>query len=627
MEGKQHYKMYKAGKKWLFAAIVSFAFGSIVVSNSGQAYASKETGEQQNSSLAVLNGGKTTSPATTTDGGKTTSPATTTDGGKTTSPATTTDGGKTTSPATTTDGGKTTSPVATTDGDKTTSQAATVSVTLWDDINNKPIFLGNEKRPGFNKNTGTYTITGKPGSSMTDLTLAIPGYKLLNFNDVYSHFKKGDDVFQYLIPNENTTLTLHYVPLSPIQVNYIDEDTGKKIAVSVLPTDWAVPDSGAYINGDEKAPSASKYMVNGLEISGYDLVSSKSVSGTVGQVQISKDNPNPITINFYYKRNGQFKTTQSLDNENGQVIGTKWSTMPGYFSVSGVYGLKYSDDNGDVNAKINELIKKYADQGFTYLGFVGTHDNNDYYNYRQAGIWLHFVPNKNVIVNYVDENGKPLATSDILSRNSNNPNQKNNGIDENNYWYPSGEWQAIAKTINGYTLDTSKTPAKISGKFNSLMQSITFVYKLVNNPKKPVNPKQPVKPTQPAKPAKPAKPSQPKTKTPAKPVKPTQPTKPTQPAKPAKPAKPSQPKTKTPAKPVKPTQPTKPTQLIKTNVNEKKTVSLVNDKEKIPSKNREALPQTGENNSQSQTMSFIGILLAMFGSSLGFLDIKKRHND
>jgi hypothetical protein len=595
MEGKQHYKMYKAGKKWLFAAIVSFAFGSIVVSNSGQAYASKETGEQQNSSLAVLNGGKTTSPATTTDGGKTTSPATTTDGGKTTSPATTTDGGKTTSPATTTDGGKTTSPVATTDGDKTTSQAATVSVTLWDDINNKPIFLGNEKRPGFNKNTGTYTITGKPGSSMTDLTLAIPGYKLLNFNDVYSHFKKGDDVFQYLIPNENTTLTLHYVPLSPIQVNYIDEDTGKKIAVSVLPTDWAVPDSGAYINGDEKAPSASKYMVNGLEISGYDLVSSKSVSGTVGQVQISKDNPNPITINFYYKRNGQFKTTQSLDNENGQVIGTKWSTMPGYFSVSGVYGLKYSDDNGDVNAKINELIKKYADQGFTYLGFVGTHDNNDYYNYRQAGIWLHFVPNKNVIVNYVDENGKPLATSDILSRNSNNPNQKNNGIDENNYWYPSGEWQAIAKTINGYTLDTSKTPAKISGKFNSLMQSITFVYKLVNNPKKPVNPKQPVKPTQPAKPAKPAKPSQPKTKT--------------------------------PAKPVKPTQPTKPTQLIKTNVNEKKTVSLVNDKEKIPSKNREALPQTGENNSQSQTMSFIGILLAMFGSSLGFLDIKKRHND
>ena len=38
------------------------------------------------------------------------------------------------------------------------------------------------------------------------------------------------------------------------------------------------------------------------------------------------------------------------------------------------------------------------------------------------------------------------------------------------------------------------------------------------------------------------------------------------------------------------------------------------------------LPQTGENSSQSQTMSFIGILLAMFGSLLGFLGIKKRRN-
>ena len=40
--------------------------------------------------------------------------------------------------------------------------------------------------------------------------------------------------------------------------------------------------------------------------------------------------------------------------------------------------------------------------------------------------------------------------------------------------------------------------------------------------------------------------------------------------------------------------------------------------------NSPELPQTGENNSQSQTMSFIGILLAMFGSLLGFLGIKKR---
>ena len=42
--------------------------------------------------------------------------------------------------------------------------------------------------------------------------------------------------------------------------------------------------------------------------------------------------------------------------------------------------------------------------------------------------------------------------------------------------------------------------------------------------------------------------------------------------------------------------------------------------------NSSELPQTGENNSQSQIMSFIGILLVIFGSLLSFLGIKKRHN-
>ena len=55
-----------------------------------------------------------------------------------------------------------------------------------------------------------------------------------------------------------------------------------------------------------------------------------------------------------------------------------------------------------------------------------------------------------------------------------------------------------------------------------------------------------------------------------------------------------------------------------TNTGSKVNNSAVNSPE---------LPQTGENNSQSQTMSFIGILLAMFGSLLGFLGVKKRRNN
>ena len=82
---------------------------------------------------------------------------------------------------------------------------------------------------------------------------------------------------------------------------------------------------------------------------------------------------------------------------------------------------------------------------------------------------------------------------------------------------------------------------------------------------------------------------------------------------PTKPVNPSQPTT--PAKPVNPSQSTTPTKPVQAG--QTAATNFVNQR----------LPQTGENNSQSQTMSFIGILLAMFGSLLGFLGIKKRRND
>ncbi|WP_261765432.1 LPXTG cell wall anchor domain-containing protein, partial [Schleiferilactobacillus harbinensis] len=71
-----------------------------------------------------------------------------------------------------------------------------------------------------------------------------------------------------------------------------------------------------------------------------------------------------------------------------------------------------------------------------------------------------------------------------------------------------------------------------------------------------------------------------------------------------------------------PSQPSNPTNngVINTSTN---TGSKVNN----GAVNSPKLPQTGENNSQNQTMSFIGILLATFASLLGFLGIKKRRND
>ena len=65
-------------------------------------------------------------------------------------------------------------------------------------------------------------------------------------------------------------------------------------------------------------------------------------------------------------------------------------------------------------------------------------------------------------------------------------------------------------------------------------------------------------------------------------------------------------------------------------ISEDMIVAMMSQMGQKPSKkqaNENEMPQTSENNSQSQTMSFIGILLAMFGSLLGFLGIKKHRND
>ena len=104
---------------------------------------------------------------------------------------------------------------------------------------------------------------------------------------------------------------------------------------------------------------------------------------------------------------------------------------------------------------------------------------------------------------------------------------------------------------------------------------------------------------------------------------------PVNPIKPAKPNKPAMPSK--PAKPIKPAMPSKPAKLnnLGKSTNPGKLVqnsnmASVRNKKQA---NENEMPQTGENNSQSQTMSFIGILLAMFGSLLGFLGIKKRRND
>ncbi|EPC96364.1 cell surface protein with LPXTG-motif, partial [Lacticaseibacillus paracasei subsp. paracasei CNCM I-4649] len=95
--------------------------------------------------------------------------------------------------------------------------------------------------------------------------------------------------------------------------------------------------------------------------------------------------------------------------------------------------------------------------------------------------------------------------------------------------------------------------------------------------------------------------------------------KPGNPSEPIIPTKPGNPNSSQPGNPFQPSNATN-NGVINTSTN---TGSKVNN----GAVNSPELPQTGENNSQSQTMSFVGILLATFGSLLGFLGIKKRRND
>ncbi|ORI50706.1 hypothetical protein BMS87_09010 [Leuconostoc pseudomesenteroides] len=169
----------------------------------------------------------------------------------------------------------------------------------------------------------------------------------------------------------------------------------------------------------------------------------------------------------------------------------------------------------------------------------------------------------NVTAKYVDENGNPIADDVIASGNVGDP------------------YSTTQKDVPGYTF--KEVQGNPTGSFTDQDQTVTYVY--TKNPATDNNGG----------------------------------TGPNQPVKPGNGTDTGNPSSNQPGNPSQPSNATN-NGVINTSTN---TGSKVNN----GAVNSPELPQTGENNSQSQTMSFIGILLAMFGSSLGFLGIKKRRND
>ncbi|MCD5424758.1 MucBP domain-containing protein, partial [Limosilactobacillus fermentum] len=169
----------------------------------------------------------------------------------------------------------------------------------------------------------------------------------------------------------------------------------------------------------------------------------------------------------------------------------------------------------------------------------------------------------NVTAKYVDENGNPIADDVIASGNVGDP------------------YSTTQKDVLGYTF--KEVQGNPTGSFTDQDQTVTYVY----------------------------------TKNPA-----TDNNGGTGLNQPGKPGNGTDTGNSSSNQPWNPSQPSNTTNNgvinTSTNIGYKVNNGAVNSPE---------LPQTGENNSQSQTMSFIGILLAMFGSLLGFLGIKKRRND
>ncbi|WP_195919044.1 mucin-binding protein [Lactococcus lactis] len=169
----------------------------------------------------------------------------------------------------------------------------------------------------------------------------------------------------------------------------------------------------------------------------------------------------------------------------------------------------------------------------------------------------------NVTAKYVDENGNPIADDVIASGNVGDP------------------YSTTQKDVPGYTF--KEVQGNPTGSFTDQDQTVTYVY----------------------------------TKNPA-----TDNNGGTGPNRPGKPGNGTDTGNSSSNQPGNTSQPSNAANngVINTSTN---TGSKVNNS----AVNSPELPQTGENNSQSQTMSFIGILLAMFGSLLGFLGVKKRRND
>ncbi|AXX74631.1 mucin-binding protein [Limosilactobacillus reuteri] len=329
----------------------------------------------------------------------------------------------------------------------------------------------------YNFKNGVFNGEGKTGTSLYSFGMAPTGYKLLNPEVLGENFTMVGNMAR--IKDKDVDITLQYARISPILVRYIDEATGEVLATSSVGANTSTTASYAYNHGDNKDIGPSKFLLQAIDIPGYQLDDQATFIDTYNNVQ-SKGNLNYQVHTFKYKKimdNPNPKDSQKGSGaQYGEYFGPAWDTIDpaDVFNVSGVKGLTYEHDNGDIEAKIAKLVEKYGNQGYTYMGTFNYHKNTDYYNWNEAATSINLIPNKPVTVKFIDEQGNKLADDQVIAFNKNNPDQTNDGLNATNHWYSAGEWHATPKNFDGYTLRT--TYGADHGQFTPYSYVVTYEY-------------------------------------------------------------------------------------------------------------------------------------------------------
>ena len=355
------------------------------------------------------------------------------------------------------------------------NQTYHIKVTAWNDATDSLLTsIPSDRNWNYYFKDGVYEVDAKKKTILYNVSAAPTGYKLMNPDEVLQNFTLDKTI---LYPaGHDVDITLHYAPLSPVQVQYVDEDNNEVLSTTSFTATSSSSESLAHANGVISSATTSRFTVDAIDIPGYELVSEPEYLGYFDQTQ-AKGNKNPIIVQFKYKKvskNDNPKKVSSGANVDGQWFGPNWESLPGGFKLPFHFENGVAYYNADLDQKVQNLISGYEKQGYSYVGTVNYHKSNEVYNSGETGTFYNLIPNKPVTVHYVDEAGNKLHDPTVVESNVNNPDQTNNGIDYKNYWHAAGEWTVTPMDIDGYAL--TKTYGATTGKYTAYNYDVTFVY-------------------------------------------------------------------------------------------------------------------------------------------------------